>query len=86
MGEAGLPGYEITSWYGLFVPAATPPTLVARLNADLRAVIAQSDMREQFVSRGDEPAAGTPEQASAYVRGEVAKWSKLIKDANLKSD
>ena len=86
MGEAGLPGYEVTSWYGLFLPAGAPVALVSRLNTDLRAVMNQPDMREQFVSRGDEPAAGSPEQATAYVRGEVAKWARLIKDAGIKAD
>jgi tripartite-type tricarboxylate transporter receptor subunit TctC len=59
---------------------------VARMNSDVRAVLGQPDMREQFASRGDEPVAGTPEQAADYVRSELAKWGKVIKEANIKAN
>lgn len=84
--ESGVPGFEVSSWYGLFAPAGTPPSVVAKINADLLRIMAQPDVREQFISRGDEPFAGTPEQAGTYLRGEISKWNKVIKSANIKAE
>ncbi|HYF19502.1 MAG TPA: tripartite tricarboxylate transporter substrate binding protein [Ramlibacter sp.] len=86
MAEAGLPGYEVSSWFGVFAPAGTPPAVVSRINADLVKVMNQPDVQQQFATRGDEPFFGTPEQASAYLRAEIAKWNRLIKEANIKAD
>jgi tripartite-type tricarboxylate transporter receptor subunit TctC len=86
MMEAGVPGYELSSWYGLFAPAGTPAQVVSKVNADLRKVMAQPEVREQFLSRGDEPAAGSSEQAASFVRAEIAKWDRVIRQANLKAD
>jgi tripartite-type tricarboxylate transporter receptor subunit TctC len=86
MAEAGVPGYELTSWYGLFAPAGTPTQVVDKINADLRKVMAMPEVHEQFVSRGDEPSADSPEQAGAFVRAEVSKWDRLIKQAHIKVD
>jgi tripartite-type tricarboxylate transporter receptor subunit TctC len=82
--EAGVPGYEVSSWYGLFAPAGTPSSVVARINSDLLRVMAQPDVREQFISRGDEPFAGTPDQAGTYLRSEISKWNRVIKQGNIK--
>ncbi|MGE4240784.1 Bug family tripartite tricarboxylate transporter substrate binding protein [Ramlibacter sp.] len=84
MGEAGVPGFELTSWYGLFAPAGTPAAIVSRINGDLARVMARPDVREQFVQRGDEPFGGRPEEASQFVRAEIAKWNRVIKQANIK--
>ncbi|MBL8386439.1 MAG: tripartite tricarboxylate transporter substrate binding protein [Burkholderiales bacterium] len=84
--ESGLPGYEVSSWFGMFAPAGTPPALVARLNADLLKVMALPDVREQFAARGDEAFGGTPEQAGSYLRAEIAKWQRVIRQANIKAD
>ncbi|MBK9608757.1 MAG: tripartite tricarboxylate transporter substrate binding protein [Betaproteobacteria bacterium] len=82
--ESGLPGYEVTSWYGMFAPAGTPKPVVAKINADMRKVMALPEVHEQFISRGDEPSAGTSEQAGNFVKSEIAKWNKVIKQANIK--
>lgn len=84
--ESGLPGYEVSSWYGMFAPAGTPPSVVARLNADLLKVMALPEVREQFIARGDEPFAGTPDDAGKYLQSEIGKWSRVIKQANIKAD
>lgn len=84
--ESGLPGYEVSSWFGMFAPAGTPPALVARLNADLLKVMALPEVREQFAARGDEAFGGTPEQAGSYLRAEIAKWQRVIRQANIKAD
>jgi len=84
--EAGVPGYEVSSWFGLFAPAGIPAPLVARLNADLIKVMALPDVREQFVARGDEPFPGTPEQAATYLKNEIEKWNRVIKQAGIKQN
>jgi tripartite-type tricarboxylate transporter receptor subunit TctC len=86
MVEAGLPGYEVSSWFGVFAPAGTPPAVISRIHADLIKVMNQPDVQQQFVARGDEPFFGTPEQAAAYLRTEIAKWNRLIKSAGIKAD
>jgi len=84
--ESGVPGFEVSSWYGLFAPAGTPASVIAKVNADLHKIMAQPEVREQFISRGDEPFAGTPEQAGNYLKSEIAKWNKVIKSASIKAE
>ncbi|HYG41295.1 MAG TPA: tripartite tricarboxylate transporter substrate binding protein [Bordetella sp.] len=84
--EAGVPDYEVSSWYGVFAPAGTPPAVIAKLNADLLKVMAMPDVRVQFSMRGDEPFAGSPDQAGQYVRAENAKWKEVIRTSNIKRD
>ena len=86
MTESGVPGYEVSSWYGLFAPAGTDPSVIAKVNADLAKVISHPDVHQQFLFRGDEPFAGTSDAAGAYLRSEIAKWNRVIKEANIKTD
>ena len=83
--EAGVPGYAAGTWYGILVPAGTPPDIVARLSADTRRALAFAEVRASFVSQGMEPAASTPEQFSGYLRDEYAKWGRLIRDTGIKA-
>ena len=82
--ESGLPGFEVTGWYGLAVPAATPPATVARLNAEANRALAAPEVVEQLRLQGLDPVGGTPEQAAAWLKSEVAQWTKVIRDANIK--
>jgi tripartite-type tricarboxylate transporter receptor subunit TctC len=77
--EAGVPGYEASSWYGLMVPAGTPKEIVARLNADAVRVLRRPDVREKFAATDMEPVGSAPEQFAAHVRDEIAKWGKIVK-------
>ena len=86
MAESGVPGYEMSSWYGLFAPAGTAPSVIAKVNADLIKVMSQPDVHQQFLLRGDEPFSGTPDEAGAYLKAEIAKWSHVIRQANIKTD
>ena len=86
MAEAGLPGYEVSSWFGMFAPAGTPPAVIAKINADLRKVMALPEVRQQYAARGDEPFSGTPDQAASYLKAEIEKWNRLVKQANLKAE
>src|SRR5690606_23797303 len=84
MAEAGLPEYELSSWFGLVAPAGSSPDIVSRINADLIQVMNRPKVREQLANRGDEAFPGTPEEADAYLRAEIAKWKKIIEAANIK--
>jgi tripartite-type tricarboxylate transporter receptor subunit TctC len=77
--ESGLPGFDVTSWYGVFGPAALPKNLVAKINADIAAILGDADMKERLDKLGAEPAPLSPEEFAKYVREEVALWSKVVK-------
>lgn len=79
MDEAGVKGYEFSTWYGLLVPGGTPKAIVDRLNAETRDALASAWVKEQFVAQGLEPASSTPQVFGAYLAGEVAKWAKVVK-------
>jgi tripartite-type tricarboxylate transporter receptor subunit TctC len=82
--EQGLPGYEVNSWYGVFVPSKTSKPVVARLNRELMRVLALPDVKERLSRDGVDPAGSTPEQLHAVVQAEKKLWAKVIKDANIK--
>ena len=84
--EAGVPGYEFTGWWGVVVPARTPQPVVTKLNRELVRILAQPEVRERLVREGADPASTTPEAFAVYMRTEVAKWSKIIKDANIRAE
>lgn len=82
--EQGLPGFEVNSWYGVFVPSKTPKPIVARLNKELVRVMALPDVKERLTRDGVEPGSSTPEQLNAVVLAEKKLWTKVIKDAGIK--
>ena len=73
--EAGVPGYEATSWFGMFAPAATPAPIVARLNTALVKVLGDAQVKKKLAEQGAEPHAEKPEQLAEFIRKETAKWS-----------
>lgn len=84
--ESGVAGYEAVNWYGVFVPAGTPKDIVAKLHADVVRVLKQPDVKERFAGEGGEVVADTPDEFAAFVRKEIPKWSKVVKDAAVKVD
>jgi tripartite-type tricarboxylate transporter receptor subunit TctC len=84
MQEAGLPGYLAGSWYGVLAPNGTPASVIAKVNADVNAAIANPEVQKQLLAQGMEPGPATPEQFAGMLRGDYDKWGKLIKDANIK--
>ena len=82
--EAGLPGAEFDGWYGLLLPAATPRDIVARINADYNKVLAAADVQERLLASGFEPLGGTPQKFADYLRSETRKWTKVVRDANIR--
>ena len=86
LAESGVPGYEVTSWYGLVVPTGTPKEIIARLHAAAANALGQPEVKERFATTDFEPASSTPEQFGTHIRSEVAKWAKVIKESGMKAD
>jgi tripartite-type tricarboxylate transporter receptor subunit TctC len=83
--ESGVSNYDITSWAGLFAPAATPKPVVARLNAEMQKVIAHPEVKAKLAAAGFEAFSGTPESLGQFVQEQIALWSKLIKDSGIEA-
>jgi tripartite-type tricarboxylate transporter receptor subunit TctC len=84
--EAGVPGYAFDPWFGLLTTAKTPRSVVAKLNREVTRILGLPDVKERLLALGAEPTPTTPEQFDAHVRSEVAKFRKIIQDANIKVD
>jgi tripartite-type tricarboxylate transporter receptor subunit TctC len=85
--ESGLPGFDLSTWFGVLVPAGTPAEIVARLNAEIVRALNTNDMRERLQKMGAEPLAGnTPEHFAAFIRSEAAKYAKVVKASGAKVD
>ena len=82
--EAGVPGYEVNVWFGMQLPAGTPKPVVDRLNHDIVQLLKEPDTVQRFRAQGVEVVASTPDEFRALVNREVAKWTQLIKDANIR--
>ena len=84
MAEAGFPAIDGIGWNGIFVPAGTPQPLVERLQQEISRVLRTKEMQDDAVTMGSQTGGERPEEFAAYVRSEIRKWSKVIKDANIK--
>ncbi len=86
LSEAGVPGYDAGTWYGLLVPTGTPKEIIARLHAESTRQLRQPDVRERLDATGFEPIGNTPEEFGAYIRSEIEKWSKVVKASGARAD
>ena len=84
--ESGLPGYNASGWYGLFVPAATPRAIINRLNTEAVKALRLPDVVRTLSSQGAEPVGNSPDEFATFVRAEIAKWANLVKAARMKMD
>ena len=84
--EAGVPGYEFTTWHGLWAPKNTPRTIVALLNDRLKKAMAAPDQQKRFHNRGLDVIASTPEEFAAHVQSEYKKWGQVIKERGMKAE
>jgi tripartite-type tricarboxylate transporter receptor subunit TctC len=84
--EAGVPGYEISTWYGIWAPARTPPAIIARLQQAVATAARNPETRARFDALGAEPVADSPEDYARFVRAEYDRWGKLVRDARIKLD
>ncbi|MDZ5459845.1 tripartite tricarboxylate transporter substrate binding protein [Azohydromonas lata] len=86
MAEAGLKGYETSTWGGLLAPAGTPKDVIAKLNAEANKALAAPDVRDKLAAAGIEPAGGTPQQFKDLIQSEMARWSQVAKTAGIQAE
>jgi len=86
MAEAGLTGFDISTWFGLFAPAGTPKEIIAKWNAEVAKILNSQEMRDKLIAQGAEPSPTTPEQFAAFVKSEIPKYAKIIKASGAKVD
>jgi tripartite-type tricarboxylate transporter receptor subunit TctC len=86
MQEAMQPGFELEAWFGLWAPAGTPEAIVQRINADTAAALRDPALRAQLASDGSEVVTATPEEFATYVKTEIVKWSRIVKDSGARVD
>jgi tripartite-type tricarboxylate transporter receptor subunit TctC len=84
--EAAVPGFDAITWHGIVVPARTPPPVIARLNAEFNKLLQTADMRERLMALGSDIIGGEPKQLTEYMRVEIPRWAKVIKESGAKPD
>jgi tripartite-type tricarboxylate transporter receptor subunit TctC len=83
MAQAGVPGYEVIQWSGVLGPAGMPKDIVAKLNGEIGKILTQPKVRDRFAADGAQPGGGSPERFGAFIKAEIAKWAKVIKQAGI---
>jgi len=86
MAEAGMSGYETSTWGGILAPAGTPKAIVAKLNAEINKALSAPDVRQRLQEAGIEVGGGTPQQFSSFIQSEMVKWAKVAKDADIQPE
>ena len=86
MAEAGVPGYEVIGWNGLFVAKATPPEIVAKLHTELVNILRTPELREQLAALGAAPGGNTPDEFGAFVKTESVRWGKIIQEKGIRPE
>jgi len=84
--EAGVPGYDVSVWFGVLTVAGTPPEIVKRLNAEMVKILTSPEIRERISKQGVDVVAGSPEHFSGLLKAEVSRWAKVINEAGIKAD
>src|SRR5580765_2313851 len=86
MAEAGVPGFDISTWFGLMAPAATPPEVIARWNADVTRILNTPEMRERLIAQGAQAAPDTPAEFTRFIADELARYARIVKASGAKVD
>jgi tripartite-type tricarboxylate transporter receptor subunit TctC len=84
--ESGLRGFDVSTWFGIFAPAGTPPDIVARLNAEVARILHTPEMRERLAALGAEPIGNKPEEFAAFIKTEIPKYAQVVKASGAKAD
>ena len=82
--EAGVAGYDVSSWYGIYAPVKTPPDIIAKINADMAAILRDPSIKEKFKLLGVLPQSSSPRELTAMNVADVALWEPIVKEANIK--
>ena len=82
--ESGVPGFDVSSWFGFFLPVKTPKEIIAKLNADTNAALAYAPVKSRFDELGATPKGSTPDELAAFLQSEIAKWGPVIKEAKIR--
>ena len=86
LGLLSLPAAALLGWFGLLAPVATPKELIAKLSADSNRVLADAELRSRMLALGADPAGNTPAEFARFIRGDQAKWAKLMREAGIKPE
>jgi tripartite-type tricarboxylate transporter receptor subunit TctC len=86
LSEAGLPGFEAAAWQGIVVPTGTPSDIIQKLNAEVNKALAHPDIRARLAAQGADILGGTPAEYAAYLRSEMPRWTKAVKDSGAKAE
>jgi tripartite-type tricarboxylate transporter receptor subunit TctC len=86
MMEAGVRGYESSTWYGLLAPKATPRAIVTKLNREVVAIVNLPEVKTNLLAEGAEPVGNSPEEFGDFIKAEIAKWGKVIRTAGLRAE
>ncbi len=85
-GEAGLPGFEAGSWYGVFAPSGTPGAVIAKLHSEIVRMLGSPDIQQRLVAEGADPVGNTPEQFAEQIKRDIAKWGKVAREAGIRAE
>ena len=84
--EAGVPGYDMVLWFGVLAPAGTPAAAVKTIHREIANILKMPDVRSRLATQGADPVASAPDQFDAFIKSEIAKWAKVVKENGLKVD
>lgn len=84
--QSGVPGFDVDVWYAAFAPAATPWPIIMQLNEEIGRILRLPEMKERLVGLGLELVGNPPDQATAYINAEIAKWAKVVKSADIRAE
>jgi tripartite-type tricarboxylate transporter receptor subunit TctC len=84
--ESGLPGYDVSLWWGIFAPVKTPRPVIERLNAEINKILVTEEIKKRFADFGAEPTPASPEAFTAMFKSEIVKWSKVVKESGIKAE
>jgi tripartite-type tricarboxylate transporter receptor subunit TctC len=84
--ESGLPGYEVTNWYGVMMPAGVPKEVLTKIHGELVKILKMPDVQQRFQAEGGDTTSNTPEQFAVFIKTEITKWSKAVRESGAKVD
>jgi tripartite-type tricarboxylate transporter receptor subunit TctC len=84
--EAGLPGFDVAPWNGLVAPGKTPPEIIAKLSETIQKIAREQAFREKMFEIGSEPLGDTPEHYATTIKADIARWSKIVREAGIKAE